>query len=184
MVRIGTAPPPLWQINHANSAYFRLFWGFFRVISATPPPFWISAPFFTYPGSAPETFTYFLPHFSSETELRLIFLQYCDLPPLITVEDRQSLKTNSGFRGHCVSRSRKATKIVAIFEKKNQTNKQTNKKPFITDCMCWISIRPTTNMTNHNNTATLCEIRNSVKILLGLVTHRVFTVLFMDFGET
>ena len=27
---------------------------------------------------------------SSETELRLIFLQYCDLPPLITVEDRQT----------------------------------------------------------------------------------------------
>ena len=39
-------------------------------------------------------------------------------------------------------------------------------------------------MTNHNNTATLCEIRNSVKILLGLVTHKVSTVLFMDFGET
>ena len=30
---------------------------------------------------------------SSETELRLIFLQYCDLPPLITVEDRQSLSS-------------------------------------------------------------------------------------------
>ena len=42
--------------------------------------------------------------------------------------------------------------------------------------MCWISIRPTTNMTNHNNTATLCEIRNSVKILLDLVRHRVSTV--------
>ena len=50
--------------------------------------------------------------------------------------------------------------------------------------MCWISIRTTTNMTNHNNTATLCEIRNSVKIHLGLVSHRVSTVLFMDFGET
>ena len=41
-------------------------------------------------------------------------------------------------------------------------------------------------MTNHNtcNTATLCEIRNSVKILVGLVSHRVSSVLFMDFGET
>ena len=38
MVRIGTAPPPFWQINHANSAYFRLFWGYFGVISATRPP--------------------------------------------------------------------------------------------------------------------------------------------------
>ena len=37
MVRIGTAPP-FWQINHANSAYFRLFLGYFRVISATRPP--------------------------------------------------------------------------------------------------------------------------------------------------
>ena len=36
--------PPFWQINHANSAYFRLFWDYFRVISATRPPFWISAP--------------------------------------------------------------------------------------------------------------------------------------------
>ena len=36
--------PPFWQINHANSAYFRLFLGYFRVISATrpPPPFNIS----------------------------------------------------------------------------------------------------------------------------------------------
>ena len=37
MVRIGTGPP-FWQINHANSAYFRLFWGYFQVISATRPP--------------------------------------------------------------------------------------------------------------------------------------------------
>ena len=37
MVRIGTGPP-FWQINHANSAYFRLFLGYFRVISATRPP--------------------------------------------------------------------------------------------------------------------------------------------------
>ena len=29
---------PFWQINHANSAYFRLFWGYFGVISATRPP--------------------------------------------------------------------------------------------------------------------------------------------------
>ena len=49
MVRIGTGPP-FWQINHANSAYFRLFLGYFGVISATrpplldlsPPPFYIS----------------------------------------------------------------------------------------------------------------------------------------------
>ena len=53
-------PPPFWQINHANSAYFRLFLGYFGVISATrPPPFWISAPppFFTYPGSSPDLMT-------------------------------------------------------------------------------------------------------------------------------
>ena len=37
MVRIGTGPP-FWQINHANSAYFRLFLGYFRVKSATRPP--------------------------------------------------------------------------------------------------------------------------------------------------
>ena len=37
MVRIGTGPP-FGQINHANSAYFRLFLGYFRVISATRPP--------------------------------------------------------------------------------------------------------------------------------------------------
>ena len=45
MVRIGTGPP-FWQINHVNSAYFRLFLGYFRVISAIRPPFWISAPSF------------------------------------------------------------------------------------------------------------------------------------------
>ena len=38
MVRIGTGPP-FWQINHANSAYFRLFLGYFQVLSATRPPF-------------------------------------------------------------------------------------------------------------------------------------------------
>ena len=38
-------------------------------------------------------------NFSSETELRLIFLQYCDLPPLITVEDRQKLVSTNGC--HC-----------------------------------------------------------------------------------
>ena len=39
--------PPFWRINHANSAYFRLFLGYFGVISATRPPFWISAsPFY------------------------------------------------------------------------------------------------------------------------------------------
>ena len=42
--------------------------------------------------------------------------------------------------------------------------------------MCWISIRPTTNMTNHNNAATFREIRNSEKILSDLVSHRVSTV--------
>ena len=46
MVRIGTGPP-FWQINHANSAYFRLFLGYFGVISATRPPL------FTYSGSSP-----------------------------------------------------------------------------------------------------------------------------------
>ena len=30
--------PPFWQINHANSVYFRLFLGYFQVISATWPP--------------------------------------------------------------------------------------------------------------------------------------------------
>ena len=46
--------PPFWKINHANSAYFRLFLGYFGVISAIRPPFWILAPpLFTYPGSAP-----------------------------------------------------------------------------------------------------------------------------------
>ena len=49
--------PPFWRINHANSAYFRLFLGYFGVISATRPPFWISVPLFTYPGSAPENST-------------------------------------------------------------------------------------------------------------------------------
>ena len=39
-----------------------------------------------------------------------------------------------------------------------------------------ISIRPITNMTNHNKTATFCEIRNCVKILLGILSHRVSTV--------
>ena len=54
MVQIGTGPSPFWQINHANSAYFRLFLGYFRVISATwPPPFDLAPPLFTYPGSAP-----------------------------------------------------------------------------------------------------------------------------------
>ena len=38
MVRISTAPPPFWQINHANSAYFRLFLGYFRVISSIRSP--------------------------------------------------------------------------------------------------------------------------------------------------
>ena len=37
MVRIGTGPP-FWQINHANSAYFRLILGYFGVISAARPP--------------------------------------------------------------------------------------------------------------------------------------------------
>ena len=31
-------PPPFWQINHANSAYFRLILGYFGVISAARPP--------------------------------------------------------------------------------------------------------------------------------------------------
>ena len=45
--------PPFWQINHANSAYFRLFLGYFQVISATRPLLLDLAPLFTYPGSAP-----------------------------------------------------------------------------------------------------------------------------------
>ena len=43
MVRIGTGPP-FWQVNHANSAYFRLFLGYFWFISNTRPPFWILPP--------------------------------------------------------------------------------------------------------------------------------------------
>ena len=46
-------PPPFWPINHANSAYFRLFLGYFQLISATRPPFLHLGPLFTYPGSAP-----------------------------------------------------------------------------------------------------------------------------------
>ena len=39
-------------------------------------------------------------------------------------------------------------------------------------------------MTNHNNTATLCEIRNSVKIFLGLVSRRpTVTQLNMEFSS-
>ena len=44
MVQISTAPPPFWQINHANSTYFRLFLGYFWVISATRPPLLDLAP--------------------------------------------------------------------------------------------------------------------------------------------
>ena len=41
-----------------------------------------------------------------------------------------------------------------------------------------ISIRPTSNITKHDNTATFCEIRNCVEILfnLGMVSHRISTV--------
>ena len=45
MVRIGTGPP-FWQINHVNSAYFRLFLGYFRVISAIRPPLLDLGPLF------------------------------------------------------------------------------------------------------------------------------------------
>ena len=38
--------PPLWQINHANSAYLRLFLGYFQVISATRPSFESRPPHF------------------------------------------------------------------------------------------------------------------------------------------
>ena len=51
---VPTGRPPFWQINHANSAYFRLFLGYFGVISATRPPLLDLGPLFTYPGSAPE----------------------------------------------------------------------------------------------------------------------------------
>ena len=47
MVRIGTAPP-FWQINHANSTYFRLFWGCFQVISAIRPPPFGSRPYISW----------------------------------------------------------------------------------------------------------------------------------------
>ena len=51
MVRIGTGPP-FWQINHANSVYFRLFLGHFRgYISHPAPPFGSRPLLFTYPGS-------------------------------------------------------------------------------------------------------------------------------------
>ena len=55
MVRIGTGTPPFWQINHANSAYFRLVLGFLGLYQppAPPPPFGSRAPLYTYPGSAP-----------------------------------------------------------------------------------------------------------------------------------
>ena len=53
MVRIGTGPP-FWQINHANSAYFRLFLGYFGVVSAIRPPLLdLGPPLLTYPGSGP-----------------------------------------------------------------------------------------------------------------------------------
>ena len=39
-------PPPFWQINHVHSAYFRLFWGYFRVISAIRPPLLDLGPLF------------------------------------------------------------------------------------------------------------------------------------------
>ena len=50
------SPPPLWQINHANSAYLRLFWailGLYQPPAPPPPPFGSRPPLFTYPGSAP-----------------------------------------------------------------------------------------------------------------------------------
>ena len=54
MVRIGTGPP-FWQINHANSVYFRLFLGHFRgYISHPAPPFGSRPLLFTYPGSGLE----------------------------------------------------------------------------------------------------------------------------------
>ena len=41
-------------LNHAKSAYFRLFLGYFEgYISHPPPPFGSRPPPFTYPGSAP-----------------------------------------------------------------------------------------------------------------------------------
>ena len=42
----SASPPPFWQINHANSAYLRLFLGYFEVISATPPPLLDLGPLF------------------------------------------------------------------------------------------------------------------------------------------
>ena len=34
--------PPFWKINHANSAYFRLFWAIFGLYQPPDPPFYIS----------------------------------------------------------------------------------------------------------------------------------------------
>ena len=40
-------------------------------------------------------------------------------------------------------------------------------------------------MTNHDNTATCCEIRNCVDILWGMVSYTVSTLSpYMDFDET
>ena len=63
MVRIGTAPPPLWQINHANSAYFRLFWAIFRLYQPPAPPPFVSRPSFLHILDPPLNLTYFLPFF-------------------------------------------------------------------------------------------------------------------------
>ena len=67
---------------------------------------------------------------SSETELRLFFLQYCDLPPLINVEESWDFFSSILWltpSDNCwiltrVSRSLdfQITKIVAIFEKKKK----------------------------------------------------------------
>ena len=71
--------------------------------------------------------------------------------------------------------------MVAIFEKKK-------KKKLLLQTACveyqlGLLLLNMTNHNNHDNTATFCEIRNSVKILSGL--HVVIEFLqFMDFGET
>ena len=51
MVNVSPRQSAFWQINHANSAYFRLFLGYFRGYISHPAPLLDLGP--TYPGSAP-----------------------------------------------------------------------------------------------------------------------------------
>ena len=89
MVRIGTGPP-FWQINHANSAYFRLFLGYFRVISATRPPLWISAsPFYIswirpcILGISTQTFAIEISSHKIGVQNFVLFILHCNLAILL-----------------------------------------------------------------------------------------------------